>query len=455
VISSLNLFAVADGMGGHAGGEVAATIATLTLRSAFDRQPTAEGLVQAVREANRSVWQRSQLDANLYGMGTTLASVALVGGQGSDRLALANVGDSRIYLWRSGKLTQLTVDHSVAEELALRGELTAAEAAIHPHRHILTRALGINPEVEVDAWEVHPFEGDRYLVCSDGLCNEVIDEEIAQVLREVRDPQTAAERLVALALGHGGNDNVSVLVVDVLVGDALVGDADVPDGAITATPVEVPEALAAAGIPVPPAGSVAEVPGAPPMPDAPDPPAPSSGVLISSTARSGNPVSVVPPVRMSRSANPGLLAVSRRRSRLVTFRTLLFALLFAAIVGGPWYLIRWYVLHSYFVGVSQEQIVIYQGRPGGFLWYQPKVVENTHVALGSIEQYEVPVVRADVQEPSLAQARTYVANLVQQAASLAPGPASVPTTTTSTFLGLPAEGSVATGFGPQSAGGGI
>jgi protein phosphatase len=124
-----------------------------------------------------------------------------------------------------------------------------------------------------------------------------------------------------------------------------------------------------------------------------------------------------------------LLAVSRRRHRLVTFRTLLFALLLVALFAGPWLLVRWYVSNSYFVGVGDNQIVIYQGRPGGFLWYQPKVVDRTHVEVGSIEQYQVVTLRAGVEEPSLAQARTYVANLVQAAGSLQQASTTTPPST--------------------------
>jgi protein phosphatase len=221
-LEGLTLFAVADGMGGHAGGEVAAAIAVEALEAGFNRTPTMDGLVAAVQDANRAVWERGVGDQALRGMGTTVTAAALVATADGDRLVLVNVGDSRSYRFHDGTLDQLSVDHSVAEELVAQGALSEAEAAVHPKRHILTRALGISPQVEVDIWEVVPEDGDRYLLCSDGLSNEVPPDVIAGVLSSVRDPHEAAETLVGLANESGGNDNITAVVVDVLVGE----DAD-------------------------------------------------------------------------------------------------------------------------------------------------------------------------------------------------------------------------------------
>ena len=150
-----NLYAVADGMGGHVGGEVAARVAVETLEQAFERAPTVEGLLEAFSEANAAVWHESQVNVDLRGMGTTLTAVALVGGtEGKDVLALANVGDSRAYLFSGGDITQVTDDHSLAEERMRQGEMTEEEAAVHPQRHILTRALGVSSEVDADMWEL-------------------------------------------------------------------------------------------------------------------------------------------------------------------------------------------------------------------------------------------------------------------------------------------------------------
>ncbi|MGH9075562.1 MAG: Stp1/IreP family PP2C-type Ser/Thr phosphatase, partial [Acidimicrobiales bacterium] len=219
VLEADTLFAVADGMGGHAGGEVASKTAVEALRSAFEQAPdppSAGDLVGAVEAANEAVWDRAAADPDLRGMGTTLTALALVTEEGKEELALAHVGDSRAYRFRQGRLDQLTADHSLVGEMVRRGQLSAAEAAGHPQRHVVTRAVGIDPMVEVDAWLVRPTAGDRILVCSDGLVDEVEDAEIATVLGDVADPGRAARELVSLAREHGGKDNITVLVVDVV-----------------------------------------------------------------------------------------------------------------------------------------------------------------------------------------------------------------------------------------------
>jgi hypothetical protein len=166
-----------------------------------------------------AVWQQGQTDSDLHGMGTTITALALVAGpDGRDVVALANVGDSRAYVYSGARMVQITDDHSLAEEKVRQGEMTPAEAAVHPHRHILTRALGVGSDVNVDLWELQVRTGDRLVLCSDGLSNEVDPQEMAAILAATPDPQGAAEALVARANEHGGNDNITVVVVDVLVG---------------------------------------------------------------------------------------------------------------------------------------------------------------------------------------------------------------------------------------------
>ncbi len=140
-------------------------------------------------EANRVVWQHSLENPELRGMGTTLTAVALVNEDGRDVLALVNVGDSRSYRFHDGAISQITTDHSLAEEMVRSGELTSHEAAVHPHRHILTRALGVADDVAVDLWRIQPVRGDRLLLCSDGLTNELEPDQISEVLSSVADPQ--------------------------------------------------------------------------------------------------------------------------------------------------------------------------------------------------------------------------------------------------------------------------
>jgi protein phosphatase len=215
-LHSGNLFAVADGMGGHVGGEVAARLAVEVLEEKFQKIPTLEGLREAVIAANEKVYEHSLTNDALRGMGTTLTATALVEeAEGRSAVGLVNVGDSRAYLYAEGQLQQITADHSLAEERVRHGQLTEEEAAVHPHRHILTRALGVAPDVDVDLWELHVQVGDRLLLCSDGLTNEVETTEIAQILGKHADPVTASTALVAQALTNGGSDNVTVVVIDV------------------------------------------------------------------------------------------------------------------------------------------------------------------------------------------------------------------------------------------------
>jgi protein phosphatase len=208
------LVAVADGMGEHQRGEVASRLAIQTLKDAFGADPSADGLVSAVQEANRVVVERAQTAAELQGMGTTIAAAALVGDEGRTALVVVNVGDSRVYLFREGDLARLSSDHSLVAQLVRAGELTEEAARTHPQRHILTHVLGLSADVEPFVTQTVPASGDRLLLCSDGLFNEVGEDEITGVLASVSDPEEAANRLVALANEHGGSDNITAVVFD-------------------------------------------------------------------------------------------------------------------------------------------------------------------------------------------------------------------------------------------------
>lgn len=220
------VFAVADGMGGHQAGEVASAIAADTMRDRLSGGAASVGVViAAVVEANAAIFQGAHTNAGQRGMGTTLTALAaLTSPTGPTRLVLANVGDSRTYLYRGGRLRRATVDHSYVQELVNTGHITEYEARSHPRRNIVTRALGIEPTLKVDTWVVPLALGDRFVLCSDGLVDEVADEEIAQLLSANAQPQAAAEALVAAANANGGRDNVTVVVVDVLDGEAPQDD---------------------------------------------------------------------------------------------------------------------------------------------------------------------------------------------------------------------------------------
>lgn len=226
------VFGVADGMGGHAAGEVASAIAAGTLRDRLGAgAQSVDVAVAAVVEANAAIFQGAHSNAEQRGMGTTLtAMVVLAEGEAPRRMALVNVGDSRTYVMRAGRLRRVTVDHSYVQELVSTGHITEAEARSHPRRNIVTRALGIEPHVRVDTWVLPFVQGDRFVLCSDGLVDEVDDEEIAQLLEANASPQDAADALVAAANERGGRDNVTVVVVDVLEGSEPPidsGDLDV------------------------------------------------------------------------------------------------------------------------------------------------------------------------------------------------------------------------------------
>lgn len=200
------LYAVADGMGGHQGGEVASSMALEVLG-------TGDGtLEELVRKANGAVYERAAGDPGLSGMGTTLTALRADG----EVFRLAHVGDSRAYVLRDGTLQRLTKDHTVVERLVEDGRLTPEEAEIHPQRSILTRALGVDDTLQVDQGAVEPRRGDRLLLCSDGLTGMIDEEAITRILTENADPQAAADALVAAANEAGGQDNITAVVIDVL-----------------------------------------------------------------------------------------------------------------------------------------------------------------------------------------------------------------------------------------------
>lgn len=220
-VSDAPLFAVADGMGGHRGGEVASKLALETLEHLF-RRGKGGGLADQVQEANRAVFERQRFDRRVAGMGTTL-TVAVHEG---DRVRLAHVGDSRAYLFRGGELRLLTEDHTLVRQMMNEGEITGAEAEVHPYRSVLTRALGVDPRVAVDEGMIEVRDGDRVLLCTDGLTGMLTEDQIRAILDAAPDPQDAANRLIRAANRAGGIDNITALVLDVRtdeVGDDRAG----------------------------------------------------------------------------------------------------------------------------------------------------------------------------------------------------------------------------------------
>lgn len=214
IAAELGLYLVADGMGGHSAGHVASDLAAQTAVRALETLEGAspsltEKLRYAVAGANREIFDTAQAKPDLAGMGTTLVALLSSG----ERIALAHVGDSRAYLIRQGNIRQLTDDHSLVAELVRRREITARAAKGHPHRHVLTRAVGVRRTVEPDLAELSPTAGDIFLMCTDGLTGHVADSEIANEVSRESDLDVICANLIDLANSRGGEDNTTVMVV--------------------------------------------------------------------------------------------------------------------------------------------------------------------------------------------------------------------------------------------------
>lgn len=205
------LYVVADGMGGHAAGEVASEIAVDVIARLAPEHPDGEALAFAVEEANRAIIQAASEGQGRAGMGTTCTAAMMEG----ERLVIAQVGDSRAYLLHGGKLQQITRDHSLMADMIESGQITPEEARVHPRRSVITRALGSDANMRADIYEINVKTGDRLLLCSDGLSGMLEDHEMEAVLLRTRDPQRCAAQLVNQAIGAGGYDNVTVVVADV------------------------------------------------------------------------------------------------------------------------------------------------------------------------------------------------------------------------------------------------
>jgi serine/threonine protein phosphatase PrpC len=348
------LFAVADGMGGHRGGEVASRTAIEALRAAI-----ANGvpLHDAITRANAAVLTRAAGDDELTGMGTTITAVIAVGGR---QLLIGHVGDSRAYLLHDGAMHRATDDHSLVEELVREGRLTPEQAESHPQRAIVTRALGVDDHVEVDLYTLDIETGDRVVLCSDGLTTMVRERDIERMARTETDPQRLAEALVRAANDAGGEDNTTVVVIDVLETD----------------PVAAPDPTALLTEPVSAASRSAVV--APP--DPPEPPAPKE---------------------------PRPKGTRRR-----AVRSLILVLLpLLLIVGAATAALGWYARGSYYVGAAGGEVVIYKGVPGGVLGWNPTVDQRTRVAVADLPALDRDRVQTNSSRGSLSTARAYVGRL--------------------------------------------
>ncbi|HYF45116.1 MAG TPA: Stp1/IreP family PP2C-type Ser/Thr phosphatase [Acidimicrobiales bacterium] len=393
------LFAVADGMGGHQGGEVASATALEILGRAYD-EPSTPTLVRAVRSANQAVFDKASGNPDLKGMGTTLTALADVETPEGPRLAIVNVGDSRLYRLRGDELEQLTEDHSLVASLFRQGRITEEEMENHPQRNILTRALGIDEAVAVDSWEVEPVVGDRFLICSDGLFNEVTTNKIVATMRQFDDPVDAASELVRLANEGGGRDNITAVIVEVTgTDDAGVTTLDKPTPAATPVPAPGPEPTRRHD------AIRSTLPYA--QDDVPD-------------AGGGDGTGVI---ALDEGQDDDLPEPKRMTWRVVAFVLALLALL--VVVAGA---LGWYARNTYFVRLDDEQVVIYKGRPGGFLWFDATVEQETGIAAEDVPEARRDELEEGVDQATLDGAESYVENLEEQIEEDRPST----TTTTST-----------------------
>ncbi|HUF97379.1 MAG TPA: Stp1/IreP family PP2C-type Ser/Thr phosphatase [Ilumatobacter sp.] len=440
--ASGGVFVVADGMGGHLAGEIASEIAVNRLSADVDpATATLDTLVAAVNDANSEIYDGSIVRADQAGMGTTITAIAVVNDpHDGEVFGVANVGDSRTYVVRHQRLRQVTIDHSFVQELVAEGAISRDEARFHPRRNIVTRALGIEPAVRVDSWTMPIIRNDRFLLCSDGLVDEVGDDVIESILlAHPDDPDAAAQALIDAANEAGGRDNITVVIVDVLDGD------DPPDptqefdiipvwredefdntgeGEIVSDPPDAPtdaeftddsatepetDAAADAAIAADLAALVAETDATMPRPT------PPADVTIETVE------------------HPAEAPIKRRRGGTLV-RFLLTVGVAAVIVLGFALLAAW-ARGGYFVAFNDaDEVVVYQGRKETVLWFNPTEETKGEFTRDELEPESILLVEDEQEFSSLASAERFVAERLSplEPDDSDPTPTTVATTTSST-----------------------
>ena len=408
----LELFAIADGMGGHRAGEVASATALDGLRAAVEGGMS---VGDAVGRANTAVWDKASADTDLAGMGTTLTAAWSDG----STLTVAHVGDSRAYLLRADTLQRVTVDHSLVEELIRDGRLTEEQASVHPQRSIITRALGVDSTVDVDVYSLVLQPNDRVMLCSDGLTSMVRANGIAEILRRESDPTAAANALVDAANAAGGEDNITVLVLDaiadgvdplprsvaaVIAGTAAPAGTPAPSESVDSTAAELVEP---ADISVVTTSSSVDAAGATP----------------DTASESGSGERPRPPRDTARFRDP--TRAPRRVGRGLG-RVLLFVIPILIIVGIAIGTIAWYARNSYFIAFDRQRVVLYRGRPAGLLFWDPQVVDRTTITRGTLNDVDRHTVDTKKEFSDLTTARRFLTGVRRHVT------ASTATTTTTT-----------------------
>jgi protein phosphatase len=367
---------VAEGLGGHAAGEVAAAITIDLVRDEFHKRPTVEGLYMAIEAANRAILEDASDNTERFGMGTTVVAVGLTrDNDGVVSPTLFNVGDSRAYQVRDGALRLLSEDHSVAEEWVRMGRLTAEEAKVHPRRHQLTRALGIEEELEIDVISLNALPGDRILLCSDGLSNELTNEQLANLASPPTSLKDSVIQLVAGANQAGGHDNISVILLEF------------------------------------------------------------DEVSVASTEIKRTVSTRPPPVSQNSRATAVRVASRQRR---FTWRVWVGVAFFALVLVGAVFVVRWYAYSTYYIGNDAGTVAIYQGQPHGVLWFKPeKVLDTTFPISQFLPTDRRAVYQGTISAPTLVYALKFIThdhNMWRVNQSKIKKASTTTTTTTSTFV---------------------
>ncbi|MBV8951903.1 MAG: Stp1/IreP family PP2C-type Ser/Thr phosphatase [Actinobacteria bacterium] len=364
----LHLFAVADGMGGHRAGEVASATALEALRAAV---AAGRPISEAIESANAAVFAKAHDDENLRGMGTTLTAAVLSDG---DSIVIGHVGDSRAYRFHEDELEQITEDHSLVEELVREGRLTPEQAVVHPQRSIITRALGVDEDVQVDVYPIELSVGDRVLLCSDGLTTMVRPTDIARILRREHDPQRAAEMLVDAANAAGGEDNVTAVVLDAASDDGP-GDAVDLTTANPVTPAARPE------------------------------PRPDEGPVERASAVEAVAAESLPtPIRLA----------PRGTTRRI-FRLLVWLLPVALVVGVAVGAVAWYARKAFYVTFDAGRVTLFRGRPGGVLGFEPTIEQRTSLRASDLTQADQADVHGKKKFTDKTRAVQYISALQHKA----------------------------------------
>lgn len=423
----LQLYAIADGMGGHRGGEVASATALEALRAAI---ASGHGLGDAISSANAAVHAKAVDDETLAGMGTTLTAVV----PDTGGVLVGHVGDSRAYLLRDGELRQLTTDHSLVQEFIREGRLTEEQAAVHPQRSIITRALGVEADVEVDVYPVPLLPGDRLLVCSDGLSTMLRPEDIAGLLRRETDPTRAANLLVDAANAAGGEDNITTIVVDVEDDGAdpfAPAPPSVGPSVTTTAPASMPDGATGVGAPtssdattaVPAVGRAAPddaTRAVPAVSETKRPPRPDPALDLPEGATAAQALAARERAERKQDRHP-VRSVGRFARFIVPI-----LLILGLAVGVT----AWYARRTYYVDFNRNgEVTVYQGRPGGLLVWDPTVIQVSTVTRGDLSE-DAELAVEDRQEFSDKGAALAFVSRIQERAT--PATSTTTTTTTST-----------------------